>query len=251
MRQEPSCFIGEPQEVCTLQAPCNWDNITCSATQLLKRACPIRSGPSLEKSPLWPLMVTLEDCVLVSVAASTLIIGPFIIARYNSSFPSRKVTKLESEQLPLRLSWFYACIIVTALWVALAVRAPVAVWGGCEQRGVCVYHSMFCEYTRHSVAVRHPANSWSNLPYMWNALYLCIQALADLRTKTRRSFALLDGLFGVVSLVHRWCSCPPEIRPSASTCHAMTISAQRECVVWLLGRGMPPTAPNSISSTWG
>jgi hypothetical protein len=62
---------------------------------------------------------------------------------------------------------------------------------------------MFCEPTRHAALVRHPANFWSNIPYLLNGLYLLCQARLDLVAGSRaRPFALADALFGVVAFAH-------------------------------------------------
>ena len=61
---------------------------------------------------------------------------------------------------------------------------------------------MFCEATRHHTPIRHPANFWSNLLFLWAALgILCLTA--DERAKrSTRPYQLLDIFFGCLLLVH-------------------------------------------------
>ncbi len=85
---------------------------------------------------------------------------------------------------------------------AFARTARADVWGPCASRGVCVYHQMFCEATRHAAAVRHPANFWSNVPYGVTALGILCLAAHERGARSRRPFQLLDALFGAVLLLH-------------------------------------------------
>ena len=117
--------------------------------------------------------------------------------------------------------WLALCFAATLVLVLAALTLPANVAGGCEERGVCVYHMMFCEATRHAAAgarlrrpsprsdarrrispqcdaallllsVRHPANFWSNLPYVWFSLFLLCQVRAHcwLPTDLRRTLTL-------------------------------------------------------------
>lgn len=96
--------------------------------------------------------------------------------------------------------WLVLSAVATAVFVVLMNSLPADVWGECARRGVCVYHMMFCEATRHRSAVRHPANFWSNLPYVWLATgMLCLAADSRVR-RVARPFALLDASFALVLL---------------------------------------------------
>ncbi|KAL1496421.1 hypothetical protein AB1Y20_016376 [Prymnesium parvum] len=192
----------ELQEACALRRPCNWDNISCVAELLPTRVCPTRAPPSLRSSAVGRLLTDRFAAFLLASAAACLLLSPLIVMawrratrHWDAARPPRKRPPLPPLCAPLAV----ACAASLAAFSSLA---PHDVWGGCEERGVCVYHSMFCEYTRHAAAVRHPANFWSNLVYLGHALFLCLQAAADLRARTARSFALLDGIFGAVSLSH-------------------------------------------------
>lgn len=85
--------------------------------------------------------------------------------------------------------------------LAFGLLAPAEVWGDCAQRGVCVYHMMFCEATRHHTPIRHPANFWSNIPFLWAALGILCLAVDERAKRSPRPFQLLDFCFGMVLLV--------------------------------------------------
>ena len=117
------------------------------------------------------------------------------------------------------LVWASTCAATTAALVALASSADAGAWGPCAQDNVCVYHQMFCEATRHGSAVRHPANAWSNLLYVYTAVGILLLAakesgMLSVHTSrlwdpfsppkysdvTQRPFQLLDVLFALVLL---------------------------------------------------
>ena len=196
-----SCALGELQEVCHRPAPCNWGGTTaCLATMRPERICPASQELSLGASVLGPLLTSPSDVYLVAAAVASLFLGPLILVVWRCACHRWTAPP---QKLALPTDCVLLCAAGITLVAAFAALAPADVWGGCEER-VCVYHSMFCEHTRHTAAVRHPANFWSNLPYLFNGLVLCRQAWSDLRARTSRSFALLDGCFGLVSLIHRW-----------------------------------------------
>jgi len=99
-------------------------------------------------------------------------------------------------------TWLALCVLVLLVLVGFERLAPSDVWGDCAPRGVCVYHMMFCEATRHHSPVRHPANFWSNLLFIWAALgILCLTADERARSSTR-PYQLLDVYFGLLLFVH-------------------------------------------------
>ena len=196
-----SCEFGELQEVCT-PGTCSWDGTPCRASVQAKRDCPVQHGLTLAGSNLAPLLQSNSDGLAVALGFACLFLSPLIVAAWVRAC---RHWPFGDTPLPVPPGFYPLLLVLTALLVAFGVFAPADVWGGCEQQ-VCVYHSMFCEHTRHEAAFRHPANTWSNLVYLANGCFLCAQALTDLRQRSTRAYAALDASFGVVSLLHAFAS---------------------------------------------
>ena len=112
--------------------------------------------------------------------------------------PPRAVTSAVSRRAVV--AWVALCVGATAALLLAALLLPAAVWGDCVNSGVCVYHMMFCEATRHHTAVRHPANFWSNLPYVYAALGMLCLAADERARRVARPYQLLDLSFALVLL---------------------------------------------------
>ena len=112
--------------------------------------------------------------------------------------PPRAVTTAVSRRAVV--AWVALCVGATAALLLAALLLPAAVWGICVNSGVCVYHMMFCEATRHHSAVRHPANFWSNLPYVYAALGMLCLAADERARRVARPYQLLDFSFALVLL---------------------------------------------------
>ena len=217
-----SCPGGvEPQEVCVYNGArgpfahgflCDWQSAAggnysaaphCTS-RLDSCECPGMQPDSLATSAMAPYM---ESSAAFMYAGPALLWGltlilPTLYLRldWKRSFGLPRAIKLASATA-VNL-WLALCALTLLALLAFERFAPPDVWGECAQRGVCVYHMMFCEATRHHTPIRHPANFWSNLPFLWAALgILCL--LADERSKgSARPHQALDVIFGLLLLVH-------------------------------------------------
>lgn len=103
--------------------------------------------------------------------------------------------------------WLQSTILLVIAIAIFASRAPGDYWGSCATHGTCVYHSMFCEATRHGSAIRHPANSWSNVPYVFIAFGLLSHVAEEhLYRASTRAYLLLDALFAFFLALHFFAS---------------------------------------------
>ena len=167
----PTCTVGTPQEVCTLLAPsCDWDGDACTS-RVTSYACPTASHYGLNSSILPPHLETPPDRILVvggfvglwliALALLLLRVLPpscqprWRVAPRGLALSSRGATRAA-----------VACGLSTLCLAAAAWLLPAESFAACAERGVCVYHMMFCEATRHGAALRHPANTLSNLSYV-------------------------------------------------------------------------------------
>jgi len=190
------------QEVCAAP-PCNWDTPTCQSEQT-GCACPQAS------SGIASSILPDEGAVPHAYAGFSMLWLLLLLLPTLAKWCKPKAVWQSSASLADLVAavppgvlrcWAALCTASTAGLVGFASLAPPGVWGGCEAE-VCVYHSMFCEPTRHGSAVRHPANFWSNLPYLYVSLFLLCQAGGDAlghgRGRGARPYALLDAAFGLV-----------------------------------------------------
>ena len=198
-----NCTHGEPQEVCAYDAPCDWELTMPCPSRLDGCRCPTPYS-GIASSVLPPYLESAPDAAM-SLAAFGMLWGlPLLIVAYRT-FRSQQYLDLWVESpfpsfivLPRRTMrlWLAASAGVTIALVVLSLTLPADVWGACAAEGVCVYHMMFCEATRHSSSVRHPANTWSNMPYIWFSLYLYFLVAIE----RPRPFKLLDVMFASILL---------------------------------------------------
>lgn len=92
-----------------------------------------------------------------------------------------------------RTTWAGCCLVATCVVLAIC-ELLLWDWPFAGSSDVCVYKQMFCEPTRHGRLVRHPINAYSNLPYLYVALWLL---LGSSSTAARP----MDGCFAVALLV--------------------------------------------------
>lgn len=196
-----TCADGlEAQEVCTAP-PCNWDTPRCRSDQT-GCTCP-QASFGIASSILPDEGAVPHACAGFCMLWVLLLLLPTLVKWCKPKLAWQSGTSLASlvATLPpgVLRCWAALCAASTAGLIAFASLAPPGVWGGCEAE-VCVYHSMFCEPTRHGSAVRHPANFWSNLPYLYVSLFLLCQAGGDAwgHGRSARPYALLDATFGLV-----------------------------------------------------
>ena len=210
-----ACAVGEPQEICVYGGastpghrpgmPCDWGNLSSFCTsQLDSCACPqFTAGmatsalPRYTEAPGDALMVFAGPFMLWSL---TLLVVPLykLLPSWTRTWKLPRAMATDVSSKAVR-RWFGLCAAGTAGLVAVSLL-PAHVWGECSQRGVCVYHMMFCEATRHHSAIRHPANFWSNLPYVYAALgFLCL-AIDERARRVSRPYQLLDATFALVLL---------------------------------------------------
>lgn len=211
-----ACALGEPQEVCHYGtpavmgfrpgAPCDWGNLSALCTSTLTGCeCAELWTAGFEKSAL---PIYFESPTSIGIYAGpamlwilTLLVYPLyrMLSHWSRSrkLPRSLTTFVSSTAIQ---TWMALCVFCTAALVALSYSLPANVWGDCANRGVCVYHMMFCEATRHHSAVRHPANFWSNLPYLYMALGMLCVAIDARRRRSPRPYQLLDASFAVVLL---------------------------------------------------
>ena len=220
-----TCPSGvEPQEVC-LYGPtrargphtppevlCDWEwaadgNYTASCTsELYSCECPGDQPDSLSTSALGPYM---EEHAMFVYGGPALLWGLtlilpslYLILDWKRTFALPYAIRTASTIK----TWFALCALSLFGLIAFNIFAPSNVWGECAQRGVCVYHMMFCEATRHHTAIRHPANFWSNLPFLWAALgILCVSA-DEYKKRSTRPNLMLDTYFGLLLFVHSFAS---------------------------------------------
>ena len=170
-----SCAAGEPQEMCSYGGgapghrpgqPCDWGDLSSLCTSQLA-SCECSAPTGIEASPLarYTEASSLDAAVVyagpVMLWTLTLLVWPLYthLTGWSRTFrPPRAVTSAVSRRAIV--VWVALCVGATAALVLAALLLPAAAWGPCSQRGVCVYHMMFCEATRHHSAVRHPANVW-------------------------------------------------------------------------------------------
>ena len=206
-----SCAAGEPQEMCSYGGgapghrpgqPCDWGDLSSLCTSQLA-SCDCSAPTGIEASPLTryteasPLDATVVYAGPVMLWTLTLLTWPLYkhLTGWSRTFrPPRAVTSAVSRRAIV--VWVALCVGATAALLLAALLLPPAAWGPCAQRGVCVYHMMFCEATRHHSAVRHPANFWSNLPYVYAALGMLCLAADERARRVARPYQLLDLRFG-------------------------------------------------------
>lgn len=167
-------------------SPCDWApppaRVGCWS-RVASCACPISIYSGASTSNLQYLLRTEADWTIVMAGPAMLWGLTVIMVLYFSFRKLEKVMGIErkgcwetTQRFPFAITrqimatWVVVCVLATATMVAFATYAPADVWGTCSQANICVYHSMFCEATRHGSAIRHPANAWSNLPYIYTAM---------------------------------------------------------------------------------
>ena len=211
-----SCASGEPQEVCLYGSarvighrpgqPCDWGSLNYTCTSLLAACeCPVGTA-GVATSALGKYTANPTDAAFVYTGPAMLWIFTLLL------LPLYKCTSWKRTfQLPRALAeaspgvlvaWLGLCVVATAVLIGLGYAIPASAWGDCAARGVCVYHMMFCEATRHHSIVRHPANTWSNLPYLYMALGLSCLVVDEHVRRRSRPYQLLDTLFAAVLLCH-------------------------------------------------
>jgi len=193
---------SELQEACEYGLFCDWGEHAVGCTSRMTGCmCPEPySGvatsvlPLLIKQPLDGIIIGLGPLLLwfLAVAVSA--------ARAAGLRPQWTVAAFPVQ---LRMStaaggiWAALCVAILATLVALAALLPADVWGSCSSRGVCVYHQMFCEATHHTQPVRHPANFWSNVPYVFVSLGLLTLIANERLRGISRPFQMLDLSFAL------------------------------------------------------
>ena len=231
-----TCAVGEPQEICEYGTPCDWAPPPARAgcwSRVTSCACsPALYSGEATSNMQWlvhtvqdrntviagPIMLWALTVVIVAYLGLRKLETAFGISRKgrwsSSSFPSSLLLPR-----PVLLAWTCACAAITLIMAAFTACAPADVWGSCPQANVCVYHQMFCESTRHASAVRHPANAWSNLPYIYTAFGIFAMSAheaghfspftsrihdsfrpAAYKDLIVRPFQVLDLMFGIVLL---------------------------------------------------
>eukprot|EP00941_MAST-03F_sp_MAST-3F-sp1_P002138 g2138.t1 len=202
------CSNGlEAQELCEYNSKgCDWTGHNCDS-QMNGCVCPKERNFGLKDSLIelftkenGPLSIMTAYVLLVSCALTLL-----ALHLLNGYLPPKKWSRgLQNSTLHpisgnvIRI-WLTLCTAATVCLVLFSIFAGPDIWpNGCSNH-VCVYHQMFCEATRHSSVVRHPANFWSNLPYLYISLFLVIISVDDLWVKQkRRPYIILDCIFGFV-----------------------------------------------------
>lgn len=205
-----ACALGEPQEVCDYGAgACDWDNAAAQCRSRLQRRCVCPAASvGVQASMLGPHIATPADAAIVMAgpvvlwALTVLIIGYRLLHPPSAARPAGawKEAPFPGAIAALTPRWMELCLAVTAVAVLAVGHAPADLWGECSARGTCVYHQMFCEATRHGSAARHPANFWSNLPYVYIGTGLLWVGAAEGAARGGRPFRLLDTTFALVLL---------------------------------------------------
>jgi hypothetical protein len=215
-----SCGDLEPQEVCTYgannllgpraDAPCDWDwahpnSSRLCTSRLHSCGCPVHVN--VFNDPISPLAKYVEEplgafftygapILLWSLTAIVPLL--YSLLRWETSFHLPR--PLKDTSLQAVAAWLAICTTISVAMPALVGNLPADAWGECSNRGVCVYHMMFCESTRHASPIRHPANSWSNLPYIYTSIGMLLFSLDERLRGISRPFMLLDASYGVVLL---------------------------------------------------
>ena len=202
-----SCAAGEPQEMCSYGGgapghrpgqPCDWGDLSSLCTsQLASCECSAPTGIEAsalarytEASPLDAAVVYAGPVMLWTLTLLTWPLYKHLTGWSRTFRPPCAVTSAVSRRAIV--VWVALCVGATTALLLAALLLPPAAWGHCAQRGVCVYHMMFCEATRHHSAVRHPANFWSNLPYVYAALGMLCLAADERARRVARPYQLLD-----------------------------------------------------------
>ena len=189
------CAFGEPQEVCVYGSPCDWApppaRVGCWS-KVASCACPTSLYSGAGTSNLQYLLRTEADWTTVMAGPAmlwgiTVIIVMYLVFRKVETFMGvqRKGCWEAAPRFPFAITrqlvatWAVFCALATAAMVAFATYAPADVWGTCSQQNICVYHSMFCEATRHGSPIRHPANAWTNLPYIYTAIGIFVVSMHE------------------------------------------------------------------------
>ena len=171
---------GEPQEMCS-PAECDWAGplvIPCvprggRALRVASCACPAENYLfALDaRSNVPRLALTAGEGWAIAAAWAATFSVPLLLALLGARAP-RFYARARRAALPAGVA--KACAAATCAVVALASLKLVPGHQGLldcgrEGTGMCTYHSMFCEPSRRGagVAVRHPVNTWSNLPYLY------------------------------------------------------------------------------------
>lgn len=174
------CAAGEPQETCTYGNPCDWGVTHGCTSKVVDCACPPDFYSGESTSNLHLIVKEPDDWYVAACGPAGLWVLTVVVGLYLALAPKSWKAKWKASSFPASLTvsrqlfslWMACCALTTAAMAFFAAYAPSDIWGECSQRDVCVYHQMFCEATRHGSAVRHPANTLSNLPYICLALGL-------------------------------------------------------------------------------
>lgn len=211
------CEHGEPQEACIYGdssivghrpgMPCDWGNLSALCTsQLASCVCSQPTAgiatsaiPTYATTPFAAAMIYIGSPLMLW--GLTLIVYPLfrLLTQWTRTYtlPPSLTTSVSATAFR---AWIVLCAVATVALIVLSRTLPADVWGDCARRGVCTYHMMFCEGTRHHSPVRHPANFWSNLPYVYLAIGILVVG-ADARARSSpRPNQLLDASFGIVLL---------------------------------------------------
>ena len=186
--------------------PCDWGNLSIHCTSKIaacecavpKASIATSALPVYATDPVATAFIYAGPAMLFLM---TLLVYPLyrMLPMWTRSFrlPRSLTADLSTAAVA---TWVALCGVSTAVLIVLSLLLPADVWGDCAHRGVCVYHMMFCEATRHHSPVRHPANFWSNLPYLYLGIGMLCEGVDARVRNSPRPHQLLDATFALVLL---------------------------------------------------